>query len=535
MGNTFSTGSGSSSGNAGSSRAPPAAADAPQCYYELLGVAQDATPEELKKAYRQKALQLHPDKNLHRLEAAHHEFAAVRAAYDVLSDPQERAWYDRHRATILSRGRRAAAAAEDAPSLDDLLKFFDEGVYAGHGDDARGFFAVYRELFQFLEEFEAEEELAAGPACTSRPARTSRPAPLAYTTFGSKHTPYEPQLRQFYDKWLHFSSARTFDEADRYQPAYHDNRRLRRAMHKENSKERDRLRREFSETVRDLAAFVRKRDPRYAAHQRARTEDRRRQEEERRQREHARRQEEASGFVEQDWSRLDEEQLRRAFDEHLAGLDHDCGDVGGGGGSASEAEGAAELVIEEFYCAPCRKLFKNPAQWRNHAQSKKHKSKLASLGIPLEEEEDFYVGSLDEREGLGEREGLDESKQSPASPEIESEASVKRHGSARHKKPALRNVRAEASDQSGSEKSGSDQSGSELVESLSSLNLAPPAPEEPTVKKPKKSRRAKKSSSRTDDDLEYRCNVCRTAFASRNQLFKHVKDEGHALATPARK
>ncbi|OQR85132.1 hypothetical protein THRCLA_10775 [Thraustotheca clavata] len=62
-------------------------------YYELLGVSTEATAEELKKAYRRKALQLHPDKRGNTPEAQE-EFTAMKAAYDVLSDPKQREVYD---------------------------------------------------------------------------------------------------------------------------------------------------------------------------------------------------------------------------------------------------------------------------------------------------------------------------------------------------------------------------------------------------------------------------------------------------------
>src|SRR5271156_5606933 len=72
-------------------------------YYELLGVDRQASEDEIKKAYRRKALELHPDRNFGNVENATKLFAEIQSAYDVLSDPQERAWYDSHR-DILLRG-----------------------------------------------------------------------------------------------------------------------------------------------------------------------------------------------------------------------------------------------------------------------------------------------------------------------------------------------------------------------------------------------------------------------------------------------
>ncbi|KAH9147234.1 hypothetical protein AeRB84_009098, partial [Aphanomyces euteiches] len=58
-----------------------------------MGVAPDVTPEDLKKAYRRKALQLHPDKRGNTPEAQE-EFMLMKNAYDILNDPKQREIYD---------------------------------------------------------------------------------------------------------------------------------------------------------------------------------------------------------------------------------------------------------------------------------------------------------------------------------------------------------------------------------------------------------------------------------------------------------
>src|SRR5260221_4166540 len=63
-------------------------------YYEVLGVARNASDEELKKAFRRLAKQYHPDAN--KEQGAEARFVEINEAYSILSDPQKRAAYDRY-------------------------------------------------------------------------------------------------------------------------------------------------------------------------------------------------------------------------------------------------------------------------------------------------------------------------------------------------------------------------------------------------------------------------------------------------------
>lgn len=77
-----------------------------QCYYETLEVERDADDETLKRNYRKLALKWHPDKNIDNESEAKQIFQQIQQAWEVLSDPQERAWYDKHRDQIL-RGNQS--------------------------------------------------------------------------------------------------------------------------------------------------------------------------------------------------------------------------------------------------------------------------------------------------------------------------------------------------------------------------------------------------------------------------------------------
>ena len=90
-------------------------------YYATLGVPADATMAQIKKAYRKLARQHHPDTNPGDTEAAD-RFKAITEAYEVLSDAQKRAAYDRYgHAAFDQNGMSDGFAASMSDIFDDLF------------------------------------------------------------------------------------------------------------------------------------------------------------------------------------------------------------------------------------------------------------------------------------------------------------------------------------------------------------------------------------------------------------------------------
>lgn len=118
-----------------------------RCHYDVLGVARDASAMEIKKSFRLQALRWHPDKHHQNgvsSEEATEMFQTLQNAYEVLSDPHEKKWYDEHREQILCSGDGNNAENEDEL---DLYRYFSASVYSGFGTEETSFYSVYGKLF----------------------------------------------------------------------------------------------------------------------------------------------------------------------------------------------------------------------------------------------------------------------------------------------------------------------------------------------------------------------------------------------------
>ncbi|XP_014555020.1 hypothetical protein COCVIDRAFT_103539 [Bipolaris victoriae FI3] len=323
-------------------------------YYELLGVERNATQDELKKAYRKKALELHPDRNYGDVERTTALFAEVRAAYEVLSDDQERAWYDAHEGSILRGGTGEEDAGEHyqgsmrVTTADDLARMM--GKFRGNvdfSDSPNGFFGFVRETF---EQLAREEEYAADYEDINIPN---------YPSFGHKEDTYDGVVRDFYAAWNGFATAKSFAWLDMYQLSHAPDRRTRRLMEKENQKLRDDGRREFNDAVRTLVAFVRKRDPRYTPNSQT-DEDKAKAQRDARKAQAARARAAQIAKMEEEAQAVPDWATARPDDE----LDE---------------ESEEEIQEEHYECVACNKTFKSERQYDAHEKSKKHQKSIQAL------------------------------------------------------------------------------------------------------------------------------------------------------------
>ena len=280
----------------------------------------------------------------------------------MLSDPQERAWYDSHREVILGDEVATASGAQysggsvrGTTTADILRTIVQLNGTSDFSDSSKGFFTILRDIFDKL----AKEE---GAACDRHGL-----AIIDYPSFGNAQDRYETVVRSFYAAWGSFSTRKNFAWTDKYKLSEAPDRRVRRLMEKENKRLREDGAREYNDTVRSLVLFVRKRDPRYVPNSQT--------EEERQKvlrdaaaaqaaRSRAANQAKLEKQVQPEWVKPERPVEGNPFEEEMD----------------------EEEVEEQFECVACRKTFKSEKQYEVHEESKKHRKAVQQLKRQMQKE-----------------------------------------------------------------------------------------------------------------------------------------------------
>ncbi|KAJ1668239.1 hypothetical protein EV178_000584 [Coemansia sp. RSA 1646] len=548
------------------------------CYYDLLGVERSAGDSDLKKAYRKQALTWHPDKNHGNAEEATRIFAEIKEAYETLSDPQERAWYDNHREQILRGDDYMAAAADNDAygqaskssnvsyvSTESLMRFFSVSSFSAFDDSSTGFYTVYRQLFDTLRNEELEifdpdteymvdqlqnlgfgdsfmvyDEDAAYAGGQSRSRKSKRSAGTGTT------------LRDFYNFWTTFSTRKSFGWFDRFRLSDAENRQIRRLMEKENKRLREKAKNEFVETVQKLAVWLRKRDPRYKRHIEAQKSIQQDQEKERKRRVAEQRAavlESADSYVRQSWEIVEDSD---DFDNYLS--EFSSGDIEK---SMDHSDAASDVYADDadivdpendLSCFICDKMFKSAAQKENHEQSKKHLKAARTIRREMLREE-RQMSKMDGGKKNAKIPVNDEIDSNTPDTEIEPDPYVtasdgldtsddgsedavlaQMMSTLGASETAKENrVKGECLSEHPDTLPNSEEPASDPLQAEPHVQASPDtAKDNGSQSKSKKELRRARQKNKTQNETV--CNVCSKEFSSRNQLFNHIKDTGHALA-----
>ncbi|XP_016307518.1 dnaJ homolog subfamily C member 21-like isoform X1 [Sinocyclocheilus anshuiensis] len=519
-----------------------------KCHYEVLGVKRDASDDDLKKAYRKLALKWHPDKNLDNAEEAAEEFKLIQAAYDVLSDPQERAWYDNHREALLKGG----VSGEYQDDSIDLLQFFTVTCYSGYGDDEKGFYTVYRNVFETIVKEEMEHS-----------KDEEEEEEDVFPSFGDSQSDYDTVVHLFYGYWQSFCTRKNFAWKEEYDTRQASNRWEKRAMEKENKKTRDKARKEHSELVRQLVAFVRKRDKRVQAHKKLVEEqnaEKTKKVEELRRKQKLHRAKLAEDYKEQSWAAMSE--LEKELQQMEAQYGQEFGDASESEedeeevenrqetanvdrGDVVQADGAAEMndYYDDLYCPACDKSFKSDKAMKNHEKSKKHREMVALLRQQLEEEDKSLSHSSAEREEEDDDE-LDDTPRQKLSKRQKKKKRQQKNVNNLPDDPEIDSTVPQSTEERPAPPPDSGNNEDAPVPSEDPDEKLKPEEREPTnqkssakTKEKKGGKDSKKNSKphggvevSQEKEVNLRCVTCQYEFATRNKLFDHLKTTGHATA-----
>ncbi|KAI5184406.1 DnaJ-like protein subfamily A member 5 [Nematocida homosporus] len=444
--------------------------------HEILGVSESATKEELKKAYRKLALEFHPDSATARARGTPPErFTEIKDAYDTLCNRLD--------SPVKTAAAYSSTQNKYEPEID-LAKWLDMAkklTKIGDGDFAH--------INNFFDELTKIERITRG--------KTYHPPSFGY----AKGSP-----KGFYDFYASFSTLRHFNLTPYGVTSYYDT--LPRHAKREIDAELKRLigakRIAYAGKVKEIVRVLQKKDPRLAPPPKPLFD---------------------IGIVKPKITKkgVELKESHVLTKEELAALEKGYKEANPAFGADkkdayTKAKEKAQLGSDTdiFICEPCKKAFKSINQLTNHANSKKHKDKLASMS---EEEIAALIHAMEIQNLEGELPPPPPPKPTPPPTT----------------KPISPSIPVDTATESASVTPGVPlapveptkpipSKSTKTVKSAKPAKSIPTKPTRPAVSKPSK------VDLRSGAAFALSCAKCKKVFESRNQLFAHLKESNHGQA-----
>lgn len=444
-------------------------------------------------------------------------FQILQQAYEVLSDPHERAWYDRHRDQIL----HGSNSNYEDKSLD-VYQYFTTQCYDGFEDsNPKNFYAVYAEVFSVIssediEYMDSSEDFETIPK------------------FGNSKSDYLTVVEPFYAYFESYSTKKSYAWLFTHDINQIRDRKYLKIVEKENKKIQLKARKERNEEVRSLVLFVKKRDKRVQGYKkiveeklqqnRLKSQQNRLEQIKKRQEEiHAEKQK--SKNHEHD-SQLEE--LEKSYFNHYNDSDQSPEENGNDeeGGIDEDMENLELAEDQDLYCIACDKFFSNPSSFKNHEESKKHKLNVSLIKQEMQEEESNFAPNIsDSNENYQEppkksKKGKKNKKKQTI--QVEEHHSEPEEVEESEPKDLLKLDDSDKddswNDNKGNKKSKTKKS-KPKVATKKENNIEPPAPAE----------KSQESEPKSEIDVNHTCVTCKKAFNSKNKLMAHLKETKHSV------
>ncbi|KAI5191313.1 DnaJ-like protein subfamily A member 5 [Nematocida minor] len=441
---------------------------------EILGVSETATEDEIKKAYRRLAMLYHPDAARSRGEETSDDvFIEIKEAYEILMKSGDKA-------------SKKVPARKQEPELD-IDQFIAQ---------AKALEKIEEKNYSMINNLFAE---------IARVENITRGGLFRAPAFGySKGMP-----RPFYEFYLNFSSLRHFnfscEDIDRNYAEYP--RHIKREIEKDFKKVVETRRAEYASKVKELVKILQKKDerlrvvpkkidlnivkPKISRNGVILTDSHNLTEEEKK-------------AMEMEYSKQEEERKKKKEEKAQAAKDED-----------------------QFVCALCNKSFKSMNQLGNHSKSKKHKEKLEQMKPEKIQELIDQIEQCKLEDVPIVEDGTD--AVCTDLDEIEEQESTFSYGVERNNEPLRTKPFAAPVDNNPIE------TAQEEVHTRTKEHKKSAKPLSASKQKGNRKEPAQKRSAPCDKDRDLRtgtaftmsCAKCKSVFANRNDLFKHLKETGH--------